>query len=69
MTNPAPRRDRTPEVLALFDPGAILHRDDVMKATGLAQAMTNRYLTRLVKSGDLVATAPARSPARRYKLP
>lgn len=69
--DPAPPRryDRTDEIQALFADGATLTAAQVREATGLASAMTNRYLSRLVASGQLEATAPPRSPRRAYRSP
>jgi len=40
---------------------------EVAQTTGLGLAMTNRYLARLLTAGQLVATAPPRSPKRAYR--
>jgi ATP-dependent DNA helicase RecG len=68
---PAARRryDRSDDIEALFAEGSTLTAAQVSLATGLGQAMTSRYPTRLVDAGRLVPTAPARSPNRAYRAP
>ena len=61
------RYDRSAEIEALFAGGGTLTSAQVATTTSLGQAMTNRYLTRLVKAGRLEATAPPRSPSRAYR--
>jgi ATP-dependent DNA helicase RecG len=61
------RRDRSAEIVALFNEGQELSLADVAEAIGLGNAMTARYLDRLVAQQILIATAPARSRHRRYR--
>jgi ATP-dependent DNA helicase RecG len=61
------RRDRTAEVLALFDRRESLALSDVTARTGLSSVMASRYLEQLIASGDLESTAPPRSRHRRYR--
>ena len=62
------RRDRTPEIVALFADGRERTLADVAAATGLGSAMTARYLERLVSQQVLTSSAPPRSRHRRYRL-
>jgi ATP-dependent DNA helicase RecG len=59
---------REAEIYALFRPGEILTRQDIESRSGLASAMANRILARLVDLGLVIATAPPRSHHRRYQL-
>ncbi|MBO0805661.1 MAG: helix-turn-helix domain-containing protein [Nocardiopsaceae bacterium] len=60
---------RSAEILELFDGQQELTASGIAQATGLSKAMTNRYLARLVAAGRLIATAPASSRNRAYRLP
>ncbi|MFN8075186.1 MAG: ATP-binding protein [Kineosporiaceae bacterium] len=66
---PTLRYDRSAEILGLFDTGRTLTAAQVRQMSGLGAAMANRYLSRLVASGMLLATAPPRSPNRAYRAP
>lgn len=59
--------ERDAEILALFQPGEVLSRQEVESRSGLGAAMVNRALARLIESGALTATAPPRSRKRRYR--
>jgi ATP-dependent DNA helicase RecG len=61
------RYDRTEQVRELFADGRTMTSAEVAQTTGLGLAMTNRYLARLLTAGQLVATAPPRSPKRAYR--
>ncbi len=55
------RYDRLDEIDALFDDGQVTAAQ-VARRDGLSLMMTNRYLSRLLSTGRLTPTAPARSP-------
>lgn len=61
------RYDRSEQIQALFADGRTVTAAQVAATTGLGLAMTNRYLARLLAAGELVATAPPRSPKRAYR--
>lgn len=58
---------RSEQIKALFAGGRTMTSSQVAATTGLGLAMTNRYLARLLAAGELVATAPPRSPKRAYR--
>ncbi|HXA61837.1 MAG TPA: ATP-binding protein [Streptosporangiaceae bacterium] len=58
---------RATEILALFSDDRELRAADVIEATGLGRAMALRYLSRLVDSGHLAASAPKASRNRTYR--
>lgn len=60
---------RPAEILALFTGQQDLTASEIVQATGLSKAMTNRHLARLVAEGRLTATAPPASHNRAYRLP
>jgi len=63
-TSPA---DREAAILKVLSAGTELSRHDIQLATGLNQMATLRTLETLIASGKVEATAPAKSPLRRYR--
>jgi ATP-dependent DNA helicase RecG len=61
------RPSRRNEVMQLFDDGRTLTVHEVMEATGLGIAMVRRYLSQLVETGQLVATAQTTDRRRAYR--
>lgn len=61
------RYDRSQEIRRLFADGRTMTAAEVAATTGLGPAMTNRYLSRLLAEGALIATAPPRSTKRAYR--
>jgi ATP-dependent DNA helicase RecG len=59
--------DREAAILTVLSAGAELSRYDIQLATGLNQTATLRTLETLIASGKVEATAPPRSPLRRYR--
>lgn len=64
---PRRRYDRSAEIAALFTDGRTLTAAHVAQVTGLGTAMTSRYIKGLVDAGQLLPTAPPRSPNRAYR--
>lgn len=63
------RPSRRDEVLELFDDGRTLTAHEVGDATGLGIAMVRRYLSQLVETGLLAATAQTTDRKRAYRRP
>jgi ATP-dependent DNA helicase RecG len=63
-TSPA---DREAAILNVLSASAELSRHDIQLATGLNQMATLRTLETLIASGKVEATAPSKSPLRRYR--
>lgn len=59
--------DREAAILTVLSTGAALSRHDIQLATGLSQMATLRTLEYLIASGKVEATAPPKSPLRRYR--
>lgn len=59
--------DREATVLDMMPVGHALSRHDIQQATGLPQATVVRAINGLMAAGRVEATAPARSPARKYR--
>jgi ATP-dependent DNA helicase RecG len=58
---------RDAAILRALSSGAELSRRDIEKATGLSQAIVIRTLDELIATGKIEATAPPKSPHRRYR--
>jgi ATP-dependent DNA helicase RecG len=61
--------DRTAMLLSVLPAGAELSRQQLHELTGIPQASILRLLNNLVTQGVVEATAPPRSPNRRYRRP
>jgi len=64
-----PTENRRKVLLAALSPGVEMSRRELQDVTGIAQATLGRLLAELVAEGVIVATAPSRSPHRRYRRP
>jgi ATP-dependent DNA helicase RecG len=65
----APDEDRTATVLRALAADVELSRKDLHDRTGIPQATLLRILRDLIDQGVVEATAPPRSPSRRYRKP
>lgn len=59
--------DRAAAILDALPPGAELSRRDIEKATNINQMTVLRTLDTLIATGKIEATAPPKSPLRRYR--
>lgn len=59
--------DRTAQARSLFASGATLTAKQVGAALGVSHRAAINYLNLLIQAGEVEATAPARSPGRRYR--
>lgn len=62
------RTDRAAVVREALRSRGVLSRQEIQEATGLVQATVLRALEELIAAGAVEATAPRRSPHRRYRL-
>lgn len=64
----AKRAQRLEQVFALFTPEVSLSAVEVARQIGVSERSSATYLSQLIREHRLEATAPPRSPRRRYQL-